>query len=142
MSQAPGLSGAPDSGHCSSAATSASWARSSAMPTSPTMRARPAMSLADSIRQTASMVSATVCGRGIHHGPDFDFQLLIPQADVRFQKSTRPLERHFFGRHVVDREAPDDLFRLAERTVRYGDLPVFREPGARAQCRGPEAAHP
>ena len=30
MSQAPGLSGTPDSGHCSSAATSASWARSSA----------------------------------------------------------------------------------------------------------------
>src|SRR5881397_1737879 len=55
MSQAPGLSGTPDSGHCSSAATSASWARSSAMPTSPTMRARPAISLADSIRQTASI---------------------------------------------------------------------------------------
>ena len=56
MSQAPGLSGMPDSGHCSSAATSASCARSSARPTSRTMRARPAMSLGDSIRQTASMV--------------------------------------------------------------------------------------
>ena len=55
MSQAPGLSGMPDSGHCSSAATRASWARSSARPTSRTMRVRPAMSRADSIRQTASM---------------------------------------------------------------------------------------
>src|SRR2546426_5626495 len=55
MSQAPGLSGTPDSGHCSSAATRASCARSSAMPTSRTIRARPAMSLADSILQTASI---------------------------------------------------------------------------------------
>src|SRR5918996_4156983 len=55
MSQAPGLRGTPDSGHCSSAATSASWARSSATPTSRTMRARPAMSLGDSILQTASI---------------------------------------------------------------------------------------
>ena len=42
-------------GHCSSAATSASCARSSARPTSRTMRASPAISLRDSIRQTASM---------------------------------------------------------------------------------------
>src|SRR5262249_37270122 len=56
MSQAPGLFGTPDSGHCSSAATRASCARSSARPTSRTTRARPAMSLADSIRQTAAMV--------------------------------------------------------------------------------------
>src|SRR4029453_9461668 len=55
MSQAPGLSGAPDSGHWSSAAMSASWARSSATPTSRTIRASPAMSRGDSIRQTASM---------------------------------------------------------------------------------------
>ena len=56
MSQAPGLSGTPDSGHCSSAATRASCARSSARPTSRTIRARPAMSLGDSILQTASIV--------------------------------------------------------------------------------------
>ena len=65
MSQAPGLSGTPDSGHCSSAATSASWASSSARPTSRTMRARPAISRADSILQTASIarcVSGAVTG--------------------------------------------------------------------------------
>ena len=45
ISQAPGLSGTPARGHCSSAATSASCASSSARPTSRTMRARPAISL-------------------------------------------------------------------------------------------------
>lgn len=56
MSQAPGFWGTPEPGHCSSAATSASCARSSASPTSRTMRARLAMSRGDSIRQTASTV--------------------------------------------------------------------------------------
>src|SRR6266852_8987947 len=55
MSQAPGLSGIPEAGHCSSAATRASCASSSARPTSRTMRVRPAMMRADSMRQTASM---------------------------------------------------------------------------------------
>ena len=54
-----GLSGTPDSGHCSSAATNASWARSSARPTSRTTRAIPAISRADSMRQTPSRVRAT-----------------------------------------------------------------------------------
>src|SRR2546425_13221199 len=53
MSQAPGLSGTPDSGHRSSATTRASCASSSARPTSRTIRASPAISLADSIRKTA-----------------------------------------------------------------------------------------
>src|SRR5688572_17118615 len=56
MSQAPGLSGTPDPGHFFRAATRASWARSSATPTSCTSLARPAMSRADSILQTASIV--------------------------------------------------------------------------------------
>src|SRR6266481_488379 len=55
MSQAPGFSGMPDSCHCWSAATRASWARSSARLTSRTMRTRPPMSRGDSIRQTASI---------------------------------------------------------------------------------------
>src|SRR6266513_2928573 len=143
MSQAPGLSGTPDWGHCSSAATSASCARSSATPMSPTMRARPAMSLADSIRQTASMASATVCCRWrIHHRPDFDFQLLIPDSDVRLQKAAGPLERHLLRQHVVDREAPDHFFRLGEWTVGHRDLSVLREMRARALCGRPETTHP
>src|SRR5688500_7543621 len=73
MSQAPGLSGTPDSGHCSSAATSASWASSSARPTSRTIRVRAAISLADSIRKTASIArcgSRTATGATL--GPLFD----------------------------------------------------------------------
>src|SRR5258705_4507430 len=131
MSHAPGLSGTPDAGHCSSAATSASCARSSASPTSPTMRAKPAMSLADSIRQTASMASATFGGRAIHHLPHFNLELLIPESDVRFEKSPRPLQRYLFRRDIVDREPTDDFLCLRERTVGERDLAVH-QPGLRA----------
>src|SRR5688500_1372764 len=55
MSQAPGFAGTPCSGHFSRAATRASCARSSARPTSRTIRVSPAINFADSIRQTASM---------------------------------------------------------------------------------------
>ena len=64
MSHAPGFSGMPIMGHRSIAVTSASCARSSASPTSRTTRARPPISRADSIRQTASMalrVALTTC---------------------------------------------------------------------------------
>src|SRR5438067_1094333 len=54
ISHAPGLSGTPDCGQRSSASTSASWASSSARPTSRTIRATPAISRADSMRKTAS----------------------------------------------------------------------------------------
>src|SRR5688572_10926208 len=118
MSQAPGLSGMPDAGHCSSATTSASCARSSASPTSPTMRASPAISLADSIRQTASIASA-VCGGLIHHLPHFYFQVLIELADVRLEESLGPLERLLLRLHVEDRVAADDLLRFGERSVRH-----------------------
>src|ERR1041385_2003747 len=121
MSQAPGLSGIPESGHCSSAATSASCARSSATPMSPTMRANPAMSLADSIRQTASMVSATL-GGVIHHRPQLDFDLVRPESDVRLEEAPRPLERLLLGRGLEDRVASDDFLRSAERSVFHGDL--------------------
>src|ERR1051325_6129052 len=55
MSHAPGLAGTPSPGHCSSAATNASWARSSATPTSRTIRVRAAMIFGDSIRHRASI---------------------------------------------------------------------------------------
>src|SRR5881397_1533201 len=62
ISQAPGPSGTPDVGHCSSAATRPSCASSSAVPMSPTRRASPAMSRADSIRQIASMARCALVG--------------------------------------------------------------------------------
>jgi hypothetical protein len=68
ISQAPGLSGIPDSGHCSRAATRASCASSSARPTSRTIRVRAAMILPDSIRQTASMARCVgVAVTATHH---------------------------------------------------------------------------
>src|SRR3989441_3401933 len=140
MSHAPGLSGTPDCGHPSSAATSASWARSSARPTSPTIRARPAMSLADSIRQTASMASAACCGV-IHHLPDFDFQLLVPEPDVRFQEFPGPLDRFLLRADIVDRVTADDFLGLSEGAVREGDPPVG-EPSPRPQCRRQQTTHP
>src|SRR5215211_451639 len=60
ISQAPGLSGTPVSGHCANADTSASCARSSAKLTSRTIRTSPAISLVDSRRQTASIASWVV----------------------------------------------------------------------------------
>src|SRR5215218_9962859 len=72
ISHAPGLSGTPCCGQRSSAASSASCARSSASPTSRTIRARPAISFADSIRQTASITrcaSVAVTARNQSHRP-------------------------------------------------------------------------
>src|SRR5438477_685798 len=65
ISQAPGLSGTPLSGHVSRAVTIASCARSSACPTSPVRRVRPAMMRADSILQTASTTSRTSATSGL-----------------------------------------------------------------------------
>src|SRR5438309_5062179 len=106
MSQAPGLSGTPDSGHCSSAATRASCANSSARPTSRTIRARPAMILADSILQTASMarcVSVTVTAT--HH------TIFNPSAQVEAPRLL--LRGHPYGRALLSRRRkvfrPEDL---------------------------------
>src|SRR5437764_7996400 len=132
LSQAPGLSGTPLLGHCSSATTSASCARSSAIPTSPTSRARPAMSLADSIRQTASIASAALFG-GIHHLPDFHFQLLLPEADVRLQELSRPRDGLLLRRDIVNGKSTDDFLRLGKWSICHRDLAV-RE--SRPRSRG------
>src|SRR3984893_2818476 len=67
ISQAPGLPGTPGFGHCSSAATRASCARSSATPTSRTIRARPAMSRGDSILHTASIARCVSVATAADH---------------------------------------------------------------------------
>src|SRR5260370_35622669 len=57
-----------EDGHCWSAATRASCVSSWARPTSRTIRARPAMILADSILQTASMaLCVSVAVTATHH---------------------------------------------------------------------------
>src|SRR5690606_32030559 len=65
ISHAPGLSGMPVAGHRSRAVSSASCARSSAKPMSRTTRARPPISRADSIRQTASMARRVASGASL-----------------------------------------------------------------------------
>src|SRR3990172_1059159 len=147
MSQAPGLSGTPDSGQRSSAATSASCAKSSASPTSPTMRAKLAISRADSIRQTASTVarvSRTIrlllarylrpqpfllrpqLGRelgseivGLEHLPDLDLRLLTRE---RIGRVLDPLDRLFQRLHFQHPEAGQQLLRLGKWTVDDGAL--------------------
>jgi hypothetical protein len=90
MSHAPGLSGTPDSGHCSSAATRASCASSSARPTSRTIRARPAMSLADSILQTASMVRCVSVAVTATHHTIFKAPAQAGSLHAMNRASTRP----------------------------------------------------
>src|SRR5947207_6028 len=152
MSQAPGLSGTPDSGHCSRAARSASWATSSAIPMSRTIRARPATSFADSILQTASIarcVSATVTSGLRRPRLQLLAQLLLAggllgREDLR-RKVRRlvhladldhalhvlahgggaaldPLDRLFPRLHLDEPEAGNQFLRLGERPVGHRPL--------------------
>src|SRR5262245_58427622 len=136
MSQAPGLSGMPDSGHRSSAATRASWARSSATPTSRTMRAIPAMTRADSIRQTASIArwvseAATASDHTASSSASASARrqaslVALPARAQLPYLDRRPLRRRTFagdrnrlvpGPTIEQEEPSDDLLGLGERTV-------------------------
>ncbi len=137
ISQAPGLSGTPDAGHCSSAATRASWARSSASPTSRTTRARPAISLADSIRQTASIARSvaalTTPDGGLLAGPllgrrdvgrEGSAEVIhvqdLAQLDLAAQRrALGPLHGLVHRGDLPDRVAGDQLLGLGERTVEH-----------------------
>src|SRR3954447_19402213 len=164
MSQAPGLSGTPDSGHCSSAATRASWAESSARPTSRTIRASPAISLADSILQIASIVRfvaeltrSAMRGLGLLPlllgGLLAQPLLLVAQLGgellaevvgldelaqlhlaVRERGALQPLERLLLRLHLPDPVAGDELLRLGERAVDHG-----RRGAAEAHARAVRA---
>src|SRR6266853_5747748 len=101
MSQAPGLSGMPDSGQVSRAATRASCASSSARPTSRTIRARPAMIFADSILQTASIA---LCVADAVTAIESDARLpllrLLLQLVAQFLLARAELGRKVLGRKV------------------------------------------
>src|SRR5688572_19806291 len=82
ISQAPGLRGIPDAGQSSSAAISASCARSSATDRSRTMRIRLAMRRGDAIRQMASTarcvsVAVTATDHIIRSAADASRRLLL-----------------------------------------------------------------
>ena len=99
ISHAPGLAGTPASGHCWSAATRASWARSSARLRSRTIRTRPAMTRADSRRQTASTVR---CACELVTTPDHN-----TRPPVRANPPPRPrLTRPASARAVPSRHPP------------------------------------
>src|SRR5439155_16331728 len=109
MSQAPGLSGTPVPGQVSSAATRASCASSSARPTSRTMRAKPAMTLADSIFQTASIAlcvadAVTASDRsGVDHHLESapEHALAVERHRLRVHHLRQALVLHDLGHDAV-----------------------------------------
>src|SRR4051794_28879007 len=137
MSQAPGLSGTPETGHCSSAATSASWASSSARPTSRTNRVRLAMIFAASSFQTASIarwVSVTctmtapprlVRKPGRYAGPGSGAEDLLDDALAvadDLPEAPGEFDGLLLGPDLHQCEAGDGLTCLGERSVGHGDL--------------------
>src|SRR5713226_7626693 len=157
MSQAPGRSGTPSAGHCSSAATRASCASSSAVPISPTTRASPAMSRADSIRQIASIArcaSAAAVSRRL--GPAGASKFLGPMARAPSHALVlddladlerpavvgcplQPLEGLVDRAHLPQPIPGHELLCLRERSVDDGAL-LAVEPNALALRARIEAA--
>src|SRR5512143_2626806 len=149
MSQAPGLSGTPASGHRSSATTSASWASSSARPTSRTIRVRAAIKRADSILQTASIarwVSEAVTAS--------DHTIFNPSVEDRAKPRLLLLTRHLrpnalllrpelrseFRAEIVRLEhLPDLELRLAAREGIRGAFDPFDRLFSRFRLDQPEA---
>src|SRR5690606_4019327 len=120
MSQAPGFRGTPASGHCSSAATSASCASSSAVPTSPIRRARLAMSRGASIRQTASIArwaSELVTRPSVRERADVEFDVPGTGGEAR-----RPGERVLELPHLEHHETGDEFLRFGKWPVGDGAL--------------------
>src|ERR1039457_236829 len=153
MSQAPGFGGTPDSDHCSSAATRASCANSSARPTSPTIRVRPAMICGASSLHTASIVrcaSAAVTPPIRASSPLPEIFRAEHLTDVTLAvagdlpEPLRQLERLLLRPHIDQREADNHLLGLGERTVGNSDLAAsgldvraLIQPSGRKQHAGP-----
>src|SRR5438270_4735062 len=142
MSQAPGFSGTPETGHCSSAATRASCASSSAVVKSPTMRASPAISRADSMRQIASIARCAspaadlVMATAPSHALVLeDFTDLEGPALVRC--ALQPLEGLVHRAHLPQPVPGDQLLGLGEWPVDDAAL-VAVEPNAPALRAGME----
>src|ERR1700730_11348526 len=121
ISHAPGLSGIPDCGHCSSAATSASCASSSATPMSRTIRVSPAMIRPDSIRQTASIARCVgVVVTATHHTILRSFaQAIAGAVESNFVRRWKKSLRLASGREVFRPE------HLANLSLALPTRPVF-----------------
>src|SRR5688500_18762269 len=137
ISQAPGFSGTPVVGHCSRAATRASWVNSSASGTSRSILARLVISRGCSIRQTARIArwaSATVmaaddAGGTLASRACEGAKLACPfptRHEVLVELHELPRGRHGFllAGQLEDRIAANDLLGLHERAVDDAELPV------------------
>src|SRR3954454_8364664 len=112
VSQPPGLGGTPESGHVSSAATSASPAASSARSMSPKRRTSEAIRRPYSSRKTCSTAIAPL-GRGppsVTSGSGEAVERTdLDLAAARLRPLGRELEGHVEVGGVDDPEAADDL---------------------------------
>ena len=143
----PGLSGTPVAGHCSSAATSASCARSSASPTSRTIRASPPISsrrldppdrldgatdgvahdgparlrVAFGLRPERSLLGRH-SGGGRRRSPRPRTPGGSRSRPPRTGCALDPLDRLVERLHLPQPEARDQLLRLGERAVDHGPL--------------------
>src|SRR5439155_24678526 len=126
MSQAPGRSGTPSPGHCSSAATRASCASSSAVPISPTARVSPAMSRADSIRQIASIARCASAVAVSMAKPSSRTLVLGDLTDLEgpaiVGSSLQPLESLVERAHLPQPVTGHELLGLGPRPVDHGAL--------------------
>src|SRR3569832_234769 len=134
VSHAAGLSGIPEEGHCWTAASKASCAKSSARPTSRTMRVSPAMTLPASIFHTASMARCE--SESIR--PDH----ITPQAEAAIRLFPRESRAKllfpfpiFFAHHGGEipgfKHQPDLDLRFARHRVRAALHPLngfFQRP--------------
>src|SRR5438105_471975 len=145
ISQAPGRSGTPEVGHCSSAATRASCASSSAVPMSPTVRVSPAMSRADSIRHIASIARcasavavsmAKTSSRALMLGDLTDLE-----GAAIVWRSLQPLEGLIERSHLPQPVPGHKLLGLGPRSVDDGALLAIEPHALALRARG-EAAGP
>src|SRR2546427_3190726 len=143
ISQAPGRSGTPDAGHCSSAATRASCASSSAVPISPTRRASRAMSRADSIRQIASIARCASPPRGpMTTAPSRAFvhgHLTDLECSAVVGCPLEPFDGFVHRAHLPQPVPGHELLGLCERAVNHGAL-VAVEPNTLSLWARREAA--
>ena len=117
-----------------SAATSASWASSSASPTSRTIRVSPPMIRADSSFQTASTVRPTSRRRA--HGPKTCWITLSPSPTIPRKRRASSIASSL-DRDLDQREPGDGLLGLGERAVGHRDLlAAGTRPRADARARG------
>src|SRR3954470_10744357 len=113
ISQAPGLAGTPVLGHSDRATTSASCASSSARSTFRTMRARPAMSLARSMRKVASIARCGSPALTPHFRPrPQGRQALGPTVSGDAELSALPVTGR---RELLGRQKLGQIRRLQER---------------------------